>query len=79
MYTKKFLLDSFSHHHHFFFFFFEKMELPLCGLVFGVVGFFWSVVSRSILGFVSAFHGFFLSDKLLHVLDYNHFLCRVVK
>jgi len=40
MYTKKFLLDSFSHHHYFFFIFFEKMELPLCGFAFGVVGFF---------------------------------------
>jgi len=41
MYTKKFLLDSFSHHHYFFFIFFEKMELPLCGFAFGVVGFFF--------------------------------------
>jgi len=40
MYTKKFLLDSFSHHH----FFFEKMELPLCGFAFGVVGFFFFLV-----------------------------------
>jgi len=55
------------------------MELPLCGFAFGVVGFFLVGSIQTNLGLCLCLSWFFLSDKLLHVLDYNHFLCRVVK